>query len=426
MITPDRTGCHFKRRLLLLGMLVGSGWAMATGTQQPLVTPTATPALPRYIDPQEIRRGLPMGGVEGRSRRQLYYERLVQKVQPDLEGDPERLPQYIELFKREMVNDTRLFPVEVEAEWEEGTVRLTGFVGFEEHRETLLALLRFLGFEKVDDRIETLPSSQLGELLFSFVKVPHCFTYGRPTGRREPMTDCLLGDPVYLLKAAEEGHFLCHSSEGYLGYIDGQCLRRVNAEEFARYQNGPQVYLLEDCEAEELYVPAGARLKWLRDAPDAVVAELPTGEEIALPRGRVEVRPNVSGEAIEQVIQIASQMLGTKYVWSGKTAKGVDCSGLIQTAFKAKGINLPRDAYQQAYLGSLVATRWYRDGLRRGDTLYFIGRNGTINHTALYVGEGRYLEASGPDVHYSSFNPDHEEYHERKARSFCFAKRLLE
>ena len=77
-------------------------------------------------------------------------------------------------------------------------------------------------------------------------------------------------------------------------------------------------------------------------------------------------------------------------------------------------------------IGALVATRWHRDGLRRGDTLYFLGRTGKISHTAIYAGDGRYIESVRPAVRYTSFRPEDESYDARRAASFCFAKRLLE
>ena len=78
------------------------------------------------------------------------------------------------------------------------------------------------------------------------------------------------------------------------------------------------------------------------------------------------------------------------------------------------------------YLGSLTATRWCREGMRRGDTLYFLGESGKVSHTAIYLGDGRYLEAVRPVVRYTSFDPQSEEYDARRGAAFCFAKRLLE
>jgi cell wall-associated NlpC family hydrolase len=98
----------------------------------------------------------------------------------------------------------------------------------------------------------------------------------------------------------------------------------------------------------------------------------------------------------------------------------------VQIGYATVGLNLPRDSYQQAYVGRLTATRWHTAGLRRGDTLYFLGNDGKIRHTALYLGDDRYVHACEPVVRINSLNPEHEDYEPSRHRSFAFAKRLLD
>ena len=112
------------------------------------------------------------------------------------------------------------------------------------------------------------------------------------------------------------------------------------------------------------------------------------------------------------------------YLWGGNIGPNFDCSGLVQIAFATTGVHFPRDSNQQFLLGQLTATRWHRDRLRRGDTLYFLGVNGRIRHTALYLGDDRYLQAEMPAVNIRSLNPAHDDYDERRAKSFAFGKRL--
>ena len=362
------------------------------------------------------------------SAEQVYYERIIAKVEPGLVGSRDRLPLYLQLFKREMISDTRLFPFEVEAVGDEqGRVVLKGFVGFEENRAALLKFLRYLGFRELDDRIEVLPSEKLGPKRFGLLKTSHSFSHDRPAEPDEVLTDCLLGAPLCLLKETESGFFLCHAAEGYVGYVDGRDIRRVDREEFARYRSGAGVYLHQDWKTSGgLKLPIGARLKLLDRRGQDVAVELPGGGEAVVPGDRCDVREDALNPRLERVIQNALRLLGTNYVWGGNTSSGIDCSGLMQVAFAAEGINLPRDSSQQVYLGSLTATRWCRDGLRRGDTLYFLGRTGKISHTAIYLGGGEYLEAVRPVVRRTSFDPSDENFHAGREASFCFAKRLLE
>src|SRR5690606_38963452 len=127
-----------------------------------------------------------------------------------------------------------------------------------------------------------------------------------------------------------------------------------------------------------------------------------------------DLRSSKPGVRVLDALESAEMKLGTKYVWGGKTSEGVDCSGLIQSSWKAQGINLPRDAYMQAYVGNLVATRWYPQGMKLGDLMFFLGGNGKISHVAMHIKDGDYIESSG-QVKYASINPESPIYDARRA-----------
>ena len=75
------------------------------------------------------------------------------------------------------------------------------------------------------------------------------------------------------------------------------------------------------------------------------------------------------------MIDHAVDMLELPYVWGGTGGIGVDCSGLVQSALAATGVDCPRDADQQeAQLGQAVA---YADR-RAGDLLFWPGHVGIV------------------------------------------------
>jgi cell wall-associated NlpC family hydrolase len=74
-------------------------------------------------------------------------------------------------------------------------------------------------------------------------------------------------------------------------------------------------------------------------------------------------------------VAVADMFLGTPYLWGGNSRWGLDCSGLVQQALAACGIDCPRDSDQQRELGREVAED---EPLRRGDLVFWRGHVGMM------------------------------------------------
>ena len=89
------------------------------------------------------------------------------------------------------------------------------------------------------------------------------------------------------------------------------------------------------------------------------------------------------------MVAVAEQFLHVPYLWGGKTALGLDCSGLVQIAFTACGLPCPRDsAMQEQALGVAFSPAPDRSDLRRGDLLFWKG------HVAIARGARTLLHAN--------------------------------
>ncbi|MCC6547933.1 C40 family peptidase [Candidatus Sumerlaeota bacterium] len=389
------------------------------------------PPMPQSADDAttsgEMRRGMMYGGLSREEREARQFARLIDLVEPSGKGDPKRIAVYIALFKREMVGDTNIFATNIDGTWDEATQTLTlnGYVNYEENKEALAKLIKHLGFEKVVDNVEVLPSEALGDLKFAFVNVAQTHFYDRPAVPHERLTTGTLGDPIFLLRLGEDGYFLAASREGYVGYVAGSDIRRADAQQFHDYLSGPQAILKKDFIKDDIRIFSGSHLKYVKERDTESILQLPDGDLVALPRNDLTMLTGEPNPLALAAIENSKLKLGAKYVWGGSTSQGVDCSGLVQSGYRPEGINLGRDAYMQAYAGNLVATRWYREGLRPGDLLYFIGRTGKITHTAIYTGNNEFIQASGT-VKMSSLDPKAENYDDNHARGFIFAKRVAE
>ncbi len=101
-----------------------------------------------------------------------------------------------------------------------------------------------------------------------------------------------------------------------------------------------------------------------------------------------------SGVSGDDIVAAAKKYLGTKYVFgSTDPAKGLDCSALVQRAYKDMGIDLPRNSWQQAQAGTKVNSL---AEARPGDILAF---DTPADHVAIYLGDNKMIAAPKPGDH---------------------------
>ncbi|MGC0334941.1 cell wall-associated NlpC family hydrolase [Streptomyces sp. SAI-170] len=125
----------------------------------------------------------------------------------------------------------------------------------------------------------------------------------------------------------------------------------------------------------------------------------------------------VSG-TVRTVIEAALAQRGVPYSWGGGTAqgpsygiccspsgksgtgiKGFDCSGLALYAYAQAGVRLPRTAAAQAGAGRRIPASAGTSALRPGDLVFYAyapGRDSTIYHVGIYLGNGQMINAARP------------------------------
>lgn len=84
-------------------------------------------------------------------------------------------------------------------------------------------------------------------------------------------------------------------------------------------------------------------------------------------------------------VAVAERLLGAPYRGGGRSARGLDCSGLVQLAFGLCGVALPRESDQQRALGREVPAG---EPLRRGDLLF------SGEHVAIARGDAHVIHVS--------------------------------
>ncbi len=92
------------------------------------------------------------------------------------------------------------------------------------------------------------------------------------------------------------------------------------------------------------------------------------------------------------LIELAKLFLNTPYLWGGRTAIGIDCSGYTQLLFKGIGIAIKRDAWQQAQQGNVVD---FISETQAGDLAFFDNNEGRITHVGILLNNAQIIHASG-------------------------------
>ena len=101
--------------------------------------------------------------------------------------------------------------------------------------------------------------------------------------------------------------------------------------------------------------------------------------------------PTVSGRAAIAVAYVESK-LGDPYVYAANGPNEFDCSGLVQQAWLAAGIQLPRSSYEQyAALPEVPLSE-----LKPGGLIFFFPSSEGPSHVAMYVGDGMYVQETHP------------------------------
>ena len=92
-----------------------------------------------------------------------------------------------------------------------------------------------------------------------------------------------------------------------------------------------------------------------------------------------------TGTQADTAVQFAYAQLGKPYVWGATGPGSYDCSGLVQAAWAAAGVSIPRTTYEQwAALPHISSS-----SLQPGDLMYYAGES----HVAIYVGNGYIIDA---------------------------------
>ena len=221
----------------------------------------------------------------------------------------------------------------------------------------------------------------------------------RPDHRSEMRSQLLTGEVVDVLGAAQRGQWLDvrNRTDGYRGWVRSWGLvpsSRVRASGWLRRARAritvPIALLAASPGGTTSVGPLflNSRVIPGRSARGFREVELPDGR-----RGWVEKAAVAGPDARPPSIpERVKSLLGTPYLWGGRTPSGFDCSSYVQQVLGERGIVLPRDAWEQRVVCRTLAGP---GDLEEGDLVFFGVPRARVSHVALALGGGYLTDCRG-------------------------------
>ena len=187
----------------------------------------------------------------------------------------------------------------------------------------------------------------------------------------EQNTQLLFGELCEVINTLPRWYEIRNLEDGELGFVDSKMVTPLSDEEYASYAAAlaastarvllPMTYAVSANNGQTIPLTMGTRLANYRDGQFSLL-----GVSFRIDAAAVAEQPLPLDE--QTLMQVTRFLLNTPYLWGGKNALGMDCSGLTQTVMSLFGISLPRNASQQVKCGNEVSSL---NDAQAGDLVFF-------------------------------------------------------
>lgn len=194
------------------------------------------------------------------------------------------------------------------------------------------------------------------------------------SSKSELITQLIYGEIYKVLKKDKKWYHIEISDDKYKGWINYSQFFEISKDTFDNILNTKPILLQEI--SKEIETLDGKML-------------LSIGAKISSTKALNHSLNEPYNQKQTTIAQIALKYLNTTYLWGGKTHNGIDCSGFSQMVFKLNGINILRDANQQANQGKEIDF----SSIEEGDLAFFGEKK--VTHVGIILKNKKIIHAFG-------------------------------
>jgi hypothetical protein len=197
----------------------------------------------------------------------------------------------------------------------------------------------------------------------------------------EMVSQVLYGEIFKVIESRKKWSKIRLAHDNYEGWIDNQQYQEIEAEEYHllikenNYYSKDLIAYLTHNDHTLSSITIGSQASSSRFLNDQF---------------NINTKPIILSKS--QLIDNALLLLNTPYMWGGRTPLGIDCSGFTQLVYRLNGIDLLRDASQQATQGEVLS---FIEESDPGDLAFFDNQEGKITHVGIIMSDNYIIHAHG-------------------------------
>ncbi len=211
-----------------------------------------------------------------------------------------------------------------------------------------------------------------------------------PADISEMVSQLLFGEIYRVIDERKKWIKIRAMHDGYESWIDRKQHLEIKRDEFMELEKAPRTFsndlvsLLQEQKSESFFpLVLGSVLPNYNSGATHFNTTNFTFD------GEILTRPRANRD---DLVNTAYLFLNSPYLWGGRTAFGIDCSGFSQLIYRMCGVDLPRDASQQAEIGDKLS---FIEEATPGDLAFFDNTEGRITHVGILLNDNRIIHASG-------------------------------